>query len=137
MDILALFSHTYDGKNAEGFIDLFVPEATVAMYRAGKLLRDNIPLPSVAMLDSTFKFQEKNGEFVSRHFLSSISLELMADGTMTARSAFTMTSQKTGSSKPTLVGTGEFRDIFVKTPSGWKYARHEIHIDQELPTQER
>ena len=128
-DVLAFYAHTYDMSDIDGFCELFKPDGVVIYYHAGKFSSETPQSERPGILKKRFKAFREKGIAQTRHFITNIVLEPRNDGTVYARSWFQVAHQYHGEPAPRLVHTGEYRDIFEQTPSGWKIARHEIHMD--------
>ena len=128
-DSLAQYAHTYDSRDIDRFCNLFNSDGVVAYYFEGKLSSETAQEKRGDIRKIRFKAFEQRGIAQTRHFITNIVLEPQDNGTVFARSWFFVTHQYRDEPAPRPVHSGEYRDTFEKTSSGWKILRHEIHID--------
>lgn len=72
-------------------------------------------------------FRGEEGDSGRRHSFTTIRMTATPDGGATARAYWIELDVKSRPS--TIRNTGTADDIFVKTPDGWKFKRHVVHVD--------
>lgn len=131
-DLIALYGRTYDDRDAEGWVALFIDSAPVPIYTAGKLTRElNTNEDRRKWAQTRFETFEKDGVFKTRHYQTNTLLKLLDDGAVEGTTLFFVTFQYAAETTPRPIHTGMYRDRFLKTPEGWKFAKREIHIDHK------
>jgi 3-phenylpropionate/cinnamic acid dioxygenase small subunit len=131
LDLISRYSYTWDTKDAEAWSALFLDDATVSTYLAGHLsdtMRSNKERLATA--------RESHQRFIAqgiqtRHYQTNSLLERTSDGSVRGETMLAVVWQSAGDSAPKLVHSGTYRDVFVKTASGWKFASREIRLDHE------
>jgi len=129
LDIISQYSHTWDDRNANSWADLFVDSAE------WKFHADGAPKRAIKTKQRLLKFaREQLRAFTeqgiqTRHHQTNSLFSRNPDGSIHAKTVFSVVWQKTGEAAPNLVHSGVYRDVFVKTPAGWKFQRREIHVD--------
>lgn len=73
----------------------------------------------------TKSFGGKTGDTHRRHWTSGLVMTPNADGSAKVR-AYWLALETT---KKTVIETGTFDDVVVKTPAGWKFKRHAVIFD--------
>jgi hypothetical protein len=69
----------------------------------------------------------QTGDSKRRHWTGAVALTPMPDGTVKGRAYWMMIDGK--DKLPVVAQSGLFDDLFVKTPSGWKFKRHGVRMD--------
>lgn len=129
-DLITRFGRTYDDRDAEGWAALFTERAPMPSYIAGKLSRElNTNEQRSKWAQSRLETFQKDGVFKTRHYQTNTLLTPLADGEVEGTTVFLVTYQYVAEATPRLIHTGMYRDRFLKTPEGWKFARREIHVD--------
>jgi 3-phenylpropionate/cinnamic acid dioxygenase small subunit len=132
LDLIALYGRTYDDHDAAGWAALFTDSAPMPMYLAGKLSRElNTNEERRKWAQSRFETFDKDGVFKIRHYQTNTLLTQRDDGTVEGTTLFFVTLQYAAETTPRPIHTGMYRDHFVKTPEGWRFAKREIHIDHK------
>lgn len=130
-DLVSRYGHTWDNKNPEEWTRLFTEEADWLFYSGGELKK------SIHTRNGRLNFaKEKLDLFIkqgiqTRHLQSNTILSLDENDSIHGETIFLVSWQTTGETAPALVHTGVYRDIFVRTPAGWKFSRREVHVDHE------
>ena len=131
-DLISRYGRTYDDRDAEGWAALFTDSAPMPIYIAGKLTRElNANEDRRKWAQSRFETFEKDGVFKTRHFQTNTLLTPLNDGAVEGTTLFLVTFQYAAETTPRPIHTGMYRDRFVKTPEGWRFAKREIHIDHK------
>ena len=84
-EIIAQYSYTYDGKDAEGFAQLFVEDGVFEVFVPGKTTASVRLHSRTEILEwATQRLHERTGRFTSRHYQSGILFdELTSDSALT------------------------------------------------------
>lgn len=131
-DLISRYGRTYDDREAGAWTALFTENATLSLYLLGKLVREiNSNDERRSWAQSRFDTFDKDGVIKTRHFQTNTLLERLGDGAVEGTTVFSVTYQYAAEATPRLVHTGVYRDRFVKTASGWKFAKREISIDHK------
>ena len=131
-DLITLYGRTYDDRDADGWVALFTDSAPMPLYIAGKLARElNTNEDRKKWAQSRFETFEKDGVFTTRHYQTNTLLKPLGDGTAEGTTLFFVTFQYAAETTPRPIHTGIYRDRFVKTSEGWRFARREIYIDHK------
>jgi 3-phenylpropionate/cinnamic acid dioxygenase small subunit len=131
-DLIALYGRNYDDRDAEGWAALFTPTAPMPLYIAGKLARElTTNEERTKWAQSRFETFEKDGVSKTRHYQTNTLLVSQDDGAVEGTTVFFVTYQYATEVTPRPIHTGIYRDRFVKTPDGWRFARREIYIDHK------
>jgi 3-phenylpropionate/cinnamic acid dioxygenase small subunit len=69
----------------------------------------------------------QTGDSKRRHWTSGVALTPLPDGTVKGRAYWMMIDGK--DKLPVVAQSGLFDDLYVKTPSGWKFKRHAVKMD--------
>jgi|SRR5262245_2976578 len=131
LDLISRYSYTWDGKNAEGWTALYLDNATHASYSGGEFTR-----ASQSNKERLAYARERHQSFTkqgiqTRHYQTNPVLERAPDGTVQGETMFSVIWQYAGEPAPKLAHSGIYRDVFVKTASGWKFGRREVHVDHK------
>ena len=126
-EVIAKYSYTYDGKNADGFAELFTEDAVWESRRQGnavpythlesqKTIRDYVTERLEGRLATTF----------TRHFQTGTLFEELTLNTARSRTMVMITHQTPEDEAPRVVLSGEYQDEWRKTEQGWKFARRTL-----------
>lgn len=131
LDLISQYSHTWDNRDANGWVDLFTPNAHWSLYANGEL-KNSIQTQTerLRFASETLETFTKQG-IRTRHQQTNTLLTKNADGTIRGETIFTVVWQTTGEPSPKLVHSGVYRDVFFRSSAGWKFKRREIYIDHE------
>jgi hypothetical protein len=131
LDLISRYSYDWDGKDAAAFSALFQDNAALSTYSAGTLSR-NVRSNKERLARAHDQFQSFTAQGIqTRHYQTNTILERMSDGTVRGDTLFQVVWQYAGDPAPKLVHSGMYRDLFIKTPAGWRFAGREIHIDHK------
>lgn len=126
-EVIAQYSYTYDGKNVDGFAELFTEDAVWEARRQGnavpyihhesqKTIRDWV----------TERLQGRPATTFSRHFQTGTLFEELTLNTARSRTMVLITHQTPEDAAPRVVLSGEYQDEWRKTEQGWKFARRTL-----------
>lgn len=137
MDLIYRYSYTYDAKDPDAWVSLFLKNATWAAYEGNS---------SVPVLVT--KSNEERGQFVgqrmkklavqgvqTRHYMTNTLLNKTGVGRVEGITMFLLIWQYASEASPLLINTGFYRDEFIKTEHGWMFASREAYMDQALGTE--
>jgi 3-phenylpropionate/cinnamic acid dioxygenase small subunit len=131
LDVISRYSYAWDGKDADAFAALFDDDAVMSAYNAGTLgstVRTSKQLHAGAR--ARHDWFTAHG-IQTRHYQTNTILERMPDGSVRGTTMFSVLWQYATDPAPKPVHTGVYRDVFVKTRSGWKFASREVRIDHK------
>lgn len=131
LDLISAYSYSWDGKDIEGYLALYTKDCVWDAYASGSstpMVRaaNREELRAVATQRLTM-MQQKGIQ--SRHYQTNTILSLRADGQVEGKTLVNLMWQVPGE-KPYTVMTGIYRDLFVKTEGGWKFAKRTFLVDQ-------
>jgi hypothetical protein len=129
-DVIARYSHTYDGLDAGGFALLFVEDGIFEVFVAGTP-------PAVVRLQSraaihawaATRLEARRGALTSRHHQSGTVFDALTVETAETRTMVLITHQRTGESAPRPKLTGIYHDRWLKTAVGWRLTHRTAHVD--------
>ena len=129
-EIIARYSHTYDGQDAEGFAQLFVEEGVLEIVVAGKA-GPWVRLESRAEIRAwaAERLQARRGRFSSRHHQSGILFDELTPDSARTRTLVLVTHQGVAEALPRPVLSGVYHDRWRKTGAGWRLAHRAAHVD--------
>jgi 3-phenylpropionate/cinnamic acid dioxygenase small subunit len=130
-DLISAYSYTYDGKDIEDYLALFTKDCVWEAYPSGA----STPMVKAANREELravttqrlAMLQQKGIQ--SRHYQTNTLLVARADGQVEGKTLLNLVWQMPGE-KPYTVTTGVYRDLFVKTEGGWKFAKRTFLMDQ-------
>ena len=131
-EIIARYSYTYDGKDADGFAELFVEDGLFEVFVPGQVTAA-IRLRSRAEIHewAAQRLRERDGRFTSRHHQSGTLFdELTADSART-RTMVLVTHQGVAQAAPHPTVSGVYHDRWRKTREGWRLAHRAAHVDRD------
>jgi 3-phenylpropionate/cinnamic acid dioxygenase small subunit len=136
-DLIYRYSYTADSRDIEGFVSLFINDCRWV----ANLPENPIVLDSRAKLREyvakRFKYFADNG-IQTRHLqTNTILARINADRTQGV-TYVTLLGQVEGEAAPRVISTGIYKDEFIKTEDGWRFAVREATLDQgRLPKVEK
>lgn len=137
LDLISRYSHTWDGRKNAEWVALFTEDAVLkASFRGKAAWAYGSNAERAKFIEDFYAGAEKTGLLQSRHFQTNTLFEAQDDGTVHAETMFAVTFQFRGEPAPRFSNTGIYRDRFVETASGWKFALRDILVDQDPPPAE-
>lgn len=131
-DLIHRYSYTWDGRDTDGWVDLFTDDAVIQASFVGTLAWSyGSNAERRQFIDGFYEATTKDGLMRSRHIQTGTVLEPQADGSVRGETMFVVALQYKGEATPRFPNTGVYRDRFVRTPAGWKFALRDIVVDQE------
>lgn len=135
LDLISRYSYTWDGRDVSGWVGVFTADAVLQATFAGQPgFKYSLSKELTKFIEGFYAGPAGQGLLSSRHFQTNTVLEQQSDGSVQAHTMFAVTFQYKGEPTPRFSNTGVYRDRLVKTANGWKIARRDILVDQELPT---
>ena len=128
LDLISSYSHTYDSKDADGFIALFAEDGVMVSNSSGARAPTRQELLA-GVKDRFASFREDGIQ--SRHYQTNTVLDPLADGSVSGETIMAVAWQRRDEPAPVLAHTGTYGDLFVKTDSGWKFKRRELRVDHD------
>jgi 3-phenylpropionate/cinnamic acid dioxygenase small subunit len=136
MDIIYRYSYTYDSKNLDAWLSLFLENATWSVYEGNSSVPETVTKSNEErrqMLGQRLKKMSAQG-IQSRHYMTNTLLNKTGERKVKGITMFLLIWQYTSEASPRLINTGYYQDEFVKTEHGWMFASREAHIDQASQT---
>jgi len=131
-DLIHRYSYTWDGRDAAGWVGLFTDDAVIQASFVGKQAWSyGSSTERRTFIDGFYEAMAKQGLVTTRHVQAGTLLTPESDGSVRGETMFVVAFQFRGEKTPRFTNTGVYRDRFVRTPAGWKFARRDIDVDQE------
>jgi ketosteroid isomerase-like protein len=131
-EMIARYSYTYDGRDADGVARLFVEDGVFEIFVPGKAS------PSVRLQSRTEirewaanRMQQRSGRFTSRHYQSGILFDKLTSDSAVTRTMLLITHQGVTEAGPQPTVSGVYRDQWRKLPEGWRLAHRAAYIDRD------
>ena len=131
-EMIARYSYTYDGQDADGFAQLFVEDGVFEIFVPGKT-NPSVRLQSRKEIRewATQRLQERVGRFTSRHYQSGILFDELTSDSALTRTMVLVTHQDVTEAAPRPTHSGVYHDQWRKTDEGWRLAHRAAHVDQD------
>ena len=134
LDLISAYSHTWDTRDAAGWVGLFRDDAVLqAVFRGTVAWTYASNRERTEFITGFYAGADTAGILQSRHFQTNTLFRAERDGSVRADTMFAVVFQHRAEPAPRYRNTGIYRDHFVKTAGGWKFARRDILVDQDLP----
>ena len=131
MDMLTQYSYRWDGKDSEGFSELFTEEAVMERRLNGELVDGSRLEGRASILE--YARRSHKGRLADRqtrhHFSGIVFLELNARSAITENMAL-ITHQTANDSAAYISSSGIYRIIWHKTPEGWRMHKRILMSDR-------
>jgi hypothetical protein len=130
-EMIARYSHTYDGQDADGFADLFTGDGVFEIFVAGQAT-PAVRLESRQQIRewAARRLQDRRGRFTSRHHQSGTVFDALSSASARTRTMVLVTHQAQTETAPRPRASGVYHDWWRKTPEGWRLAHRAAHVDQ-------
>ena len=129
-DVISRYVQTWDTRDVEGWLALYTEDAVQPVYFQGeKAVEVTSTEQRRQIADNFFPDIDRQGIISTRHFQTNSLFEKQSDGSVKGTTWYVEIRLFDDPDADPLVRTGEYRDVFVKTDQGWKFARREIHLD--------
>jgi hypothetical protein len=131
-EIIARYSYTYDGKDAEGFAQLFVEDGVFEIFVPGTTTA-SVRLESRTEIRdwAARRLQRRTGRFTSRHYQSGTLFDELTPDSALTRTMVLVTHQDVAEPAPRPTVSGVYHDHWRKTHEGWRLARRAAHLDRD------
>ncbi len=131
MDLVHRYSYTWDGRDTEGWVALFTEDAVIRATFVDTLAWSyGSDADRRRFIDGFYETMTKQGLVRTRHVQTGTILTPQPDGSVVAETMFLVAFQYRGERAPRITNSGVYRDRFVRTPAGWKFALRDILVDQ-------
>jgi len=131
-DLVHRYSYTWDGRDGSAWVDLFTDDAVIQAAFVGKVAWSyGSNAERRTFIDGFYETMATQGLRNTRHIQTGTILSAEGDGSVRGETMFVVAFQYRGEPKPRITNTGIYRDRFVRTPAGWKFARRDILVDQQ------
>ena len=131
-EMIARYSYTYDGEDAEGFANLFVEDGVFEIFVPGKT-GPSVRLQSRREIRewAAQRLQEREGRFTSRHYQSGVLFDELTSEAARTRTMVLVTHQGVTEAAPRPTASGVYHDQWRKTHEGWRLAHRAAHVDRD------
>jgi uncharacterized protein (TIGR02246 family) len=131
-EMIARYSYTYDGEDAEGFANLFVEDGVFEIFVPGKT-GPSVRLQSRREIRewAAQRLQEREGRFTSRHYQSGVLFDELTSEAARTRTMVLVTHQGVTEAAPRPTVSGVYHDQWCKTHEGWRLAHRAAHVDRD------
>ena len=134
-DLVSRYAYTYDSKDVEGFVALFTQDCLWESYAGAeqkKIAKVTNRDELRSIVSQRLAMMQQKG-IQSRHYQTNTLLTARSDGQVEGTTMLNLVRQVPGA-QPMTATTGIYRDVFVRTTAGWRFAKRSLYIDQvELP----
>ena len=134
LEVIAQYSYTYDGRDADGFAQLFTDDGIFeVMYAGGS--QPELRLESRAAIRAWAfqRHQQVVKGIQDRHFQSGTLFDVLTPETAQTRTMVLITHQGANDLTPRPVLSGVYDDRWHKTQSGWRIAQRTLRHDHQKP----
>ena len=131
LDLISRYSHTWDGKDSDSWAALFANSAISQYYSAGEFV-----IEASSNAERLRGAKARHARFAensiqTRHLQTNSILTRQPDGSVSGETVFSVTWQYASEERPRLMHTGVYLDVFTNTPSGWRFSRREVRVDNK------
>jgi hypothetical protein len=135
LDTIYSYSYTYDGKDTDAFLALFTEDCIWEAYdNAGANLL--VSITSRAELDAFVRprlAEQAAADLRPRHFQTNPLMIGLDHDRVEAITMINIMWQYPDNPVPVPEGIGVYKDEFVKTKNGWKFAVRRLYYDSQTP----
>jgi hypothetical protein len=137
LDILAViaqYAYTYDGRDADGFAQLFTEDGIFEVRYAGSSQPELLLTSRAAILAWVLqRHQQVVKGIQDRHYQSGTVFDVLTPEQAQTRTMVLITHQGANDPTPRPVLSGVYHDRWHKTPSGWRIAQRTLRHDHHTP----
>ena len=132
-EVIARYSYTYDGLDAEGFAEVFAEDGVFEVFVQGRS-RPSVRLQSRTEIRewAAGRLRGRAGRFTSRHHQSGTLFDRLTSDSAVTRTMVLVTHQHAAEATPRLTLSGVYQDQWRKMGQTWQLAHRAAHVDQEL-----
>jgi len=133
-DLIYRYSYTIDARDIEGFLSLFTEDCRWVANLPEKPIVVNSRTKLREYVATRLKYFTDNG-IQTRHLQMNTILTRVNADQVQGVTYVTLLGQVKGEAAPRVISTGIYKDQFVKTEEGWRFAVREATLDQgRLPS---
>ena len=134
LEVIARYAYTYDGRDADGFAQLFTDDGIFEVMHAGSS-QPELRLASRSAIRAWVvqRHQQVVKGIQDRHFQSGTVFDVLTPEHAQTRTMVLITHQGANDPTPRPVLSGVYHDCWHKTPSGWQIAQRTLHHDHHTP----
>jgi hypothetical protein len=134
LEVIARYSYTYDGRDADGFAHLFTADGIFEVVYAG----GNPPELRLESREAIYAWASQRHQKVvqdirDRHFQSGTLFDVLTGEHAQTRTMVLITHQGAEDPVPRPVLSGVYHDRWLKTRTGWQMAQRTLHHDHSRP----
>jgi SnoaL-like domain len=137
LDILAViarYSYTYDGRDADGFAQLFTDDGIFEVIPAGGSPPElRLETRAAIRAWAVQRHQQVVQGIQDRHFQSGTVFDVLTPEHAQTRTMVLITHQGGTDPTPRPVLSGVYHDRWHKTPSGWHITQRPLRHDHQKP----
>jgi hypothetical protein len=134
-DLISEYSMTWDGKDAQGYADLFADDALLEFRFApnGEVVQTSLhgQAEILAFAQKSHQAFIDNG-VQTRHYQTNTLLRRVNGRQVTGTTMVLIAQQFQGERAPRIVHSGVYTDAFVKVGGEWRFASRVLRIDHEM-----
>jgi hypothetical protein len=133
-EVIARYSYTWDGKDADGFAGLFVEEAVWELV-GPEATEPQVRLESRSDIHAWAieNFEGRLLNIQARHHQSATVFDELTLDAARTRTMVLVTNQGSGEAVPRPVASGVYYDKWRKTQTGWQFAHRILRRDSGTP----
>lgn len=134
LEVIARYSYTYDGRDADGFAHLFTTDGIFEVVQAGDS-HPELRLVSRAAIHAwaSQRHQQVVKDIHDRHFQSGTLFDVLTPEHAQTRTMVLITHQGTQDPAPRPVLSGVYHDRWQKTRVGWQMTQRTLRHDRHRP----
>jgi ketosteroid isomerase-like protein len=130
-DVIATYSYSYDGRDADVFAQLFVEDAIFEVVIPTQSRPAVRVLSRAAIRKWAVQRHELTAETQARHYQSGLLFDELTVNTARTRTMLLLVCQGAADSAPLLQLTGVYHDTWRKTSEGWRLVHRAAHLDRD------
>lgn len=130
-DVIARYSYSYDGGDADAFAQLFVEDAifeVIVPTQARPVVR---VFSRAAIREWAAQRYELTAGTQARHHQSGLLFDELTTDTARTRTMLLLTRQGAPDAAPALQLTGVYYDTWRRTSEGWRLVHRAAHVDRD------
>ena len=123
VDLIAEYAYMWDGRDADGWSNLFIEDAIWEMHDSGSARTEvTLRTRSEIRAAAVSAFADRVGVRACHHQDNTLITEMGHDSAH-ARTMFLVTQQRADEVTPRMILSGVYEDDFVRTDAGWRFAK--------------
>ena len=134
LEVIARYAYTYDGKDADGFAQLFTESAIFEVIPAGGS-QPELRLESRAAIHAWVvqRHQQVVKAIQDRHYQSGTLFDVLTEEHAQTRTMVLLTHKGGDDLTPRPVLSGVYHDHWRKTQHGWQFTQRTLRHDHHTP----